>query len=459
MNRSQQDPLAADERAPQHVLLPINKNQPSTSSSTPDFIPPEKRKKEQTKFGIFFDDDYDYLQHLKEPGRHENHWEEVPNKKTENKPKIQLPSSVFASEFEEKEGLLNKAAPKGLALDWDPDVVAAMDEDFDFDDPDNELEDDFMALAMGGTGDDEEIELCPDDDENWEDEEESDFDSDAADYSGEEDDELGDLPLHKFDDEETKSRFTEYSMSSSVMRRNNQLTLLDDRFEKFYENYDDPEVGDLECDEIEGHIALEEEMIDQFSDEMKKKHLPLPYDKAWDVCRLTKMRDYENEKEEIVNLEVDDYERNEKGEKKKWDCESYLSNYSNIYNHPKMIDVPSKRASKITINPKTGLPSDAFDQSGKLTEKSLAKLQDGESKKAGPKSLCAESVISTLSVLSIRPKDETNEEKHERKKLLKEFRKERRIEKKLNREAFNQERLRQKAVEMNRKNQQGGKIV
>lgn len=33
-------------------------------------------------------------------------------------------------------------------------------------------------------------------------------------------------------DEETKSRFTEYSMTSSVMRRNEQLTLLDDRFEK-----------------------------------------------------------------------------------------------------------------------------------------------------------------------------------------------------------------------------------
>ena len=33
-------------------------------------------------------------------------------------------------------------------------------------------------------------------------------------------------------DEETKSRFTEYSLTSSVMQRNEQLTLLDDRFEK-----------------------------------------------------------------------------------------------------------------------------------------------------------------------------------------------------------------------------------
>ena len=35
----------------------------------------------------------------------------------------------------------------GPQLDWDPDIVAAMDEDFDFDDPDNELDDDFMVIA------------------------------------------------------------------------------------------------------------------------------------------------------------------------------------------------------------------------------------------------------------------------------------------------------------------------
>lgn len=35
-----------------------------------------------------------------------------------------------------------------------------------------------------------------------------------------------------FWEEETKSRFTEYSMTSSVMRRNEQLTLHDERFEK-----------------------------------------------------------------------------------------------------------------------------------------------------------------------------------------------------------------------------------
>lgn len=75
------------------------------------------------------------------------------------------------------------------------------------------------------SGEDEE-----DDEDEWEDtEDEGGFDSEGG-LSG---DEGPDGPREfLFMDEETKSRFTEYSLSSSVMRRNEQLTLLDDRFEK-----------------------------------------------------------------------------------------------------------------------------------------------------------------------------------------------------------------------------------
>merc|ERR1719322_1989895 len=74
--------------------------------------------------------------------------------------KLQLPSNVFATKGKEEEvGLLNKAAPVGLDLSLDPDIVAALDEDFDFDDPDNCLEDDFIVNAMeegeGGDSDDD----------------------------------------------------------------------------------------------------------------------------------------------------------------------------------------------------------------------------------------------------------------------------------------------------------------
>lgn len=34
-----------------------------------------------------------------------------------------------------------------MRLDLDPDIVAAMDDDFNFEDPDNELDDDFVTIA------------------------------------------------------------------------------------------------------------------------------------------------------------------------------------------------------------------------------------------------------------------------------------------------------------------------
>lgn len=71
------------------------------------------------------------------------------------------------------------------------------------------------------------------------DEKERDSDDDKYDPAGSSDEDmsypgkpLGAVENHLFWEEETKSRFTEYSLTSSVMRRNEQLTLHDERFEK-----------------------------------------------------------------------------------------------------------------------------------------------------------------------------------------------------------------------------------
>lgn len=93
-----------------------------------------------------------------------------------------------------------------------------MDEDFDYSDPENQLEDNFIELADGVASDqefDDEFEM-------------------GSDFGSEEMDDVASLPgsQQSFNEEETKSRFTNYSMTSSVIRRNEQLTLLDDRFEK-----------------------------------------------------------------------------------------------------------------------------------------------------------------------------------------------------------------------------------
>lgn len=213
MHRSQQDPLIADENAPQHVLLPIERKE--------NKLEKEKRLEEQQKYGIYYNDDCNYLEYLKDSkdGKLEwpDHVEESLAERIQHA-KEMLPDSVFPSKKEETVGMLAKAAPVfGPQLHLDPDIVAAMDEDFDYSDPENQLEDDFIQLADG---------MASDQDED-----------DASDFGSEELDDVDSLDKSddkSFTKEETKSRFTNYSMTSSVMRRNEQLSLLDERFEKVF---------------------------------------------------------------------------------------------------------------------------------------------------------------------------------------------------------------------------------
>lgn len=78
----------------------------------------------------------------------------------------------------------------------------------------------------------------------------------------------------------------------------------------------------------------------------------------------------------------------------------------------------------------------------------------------GPKSTGAQSILSQISALSIRPKNELPEDRKERKKLLKNYKRERRLEKKANQIAFKEETKRQVKIEMNnRNNVQGNRIL
>lgn len=437
VHRSQRDPLAADETAPQHVLLPTAK------------VEVEQRREEQRKFGVFFDDDYDYLQHLKEAsGRSEllpaprlqpevevRDEEEVEEEGAESAAptSLQLPSSVFASEFEEEVGLLNKAAPiSGPRLDMDPDIVAALDEDFDFDDPENLLEDDFILKAnsnsngngVPGTEDDE------DDDDEWEDTE----DEEGSDGT------FSDEREFLFSDEETKTRFTDYSMTSSVMRRNEQLTLLDDRFEKFFEQFDEDEIGALDNAELEGFIEPDSERLQQVIQDyyqQKQKEALRPDDLGPRV--LPVLEEEESSEEEEEELEVvqapDD----------KWDCETIISTYSNIYNRPTVIRDPPK-LKPVRVSVRSGIPLEVLPSRG-LTAKQaerLTRINDSDLPRAATQP---------------RGRQESTEERRRRKQAVRDERKERRVEKKANKTAFKQEKVRQEKQLLNvRTNIQGLKL-
>lgn len=463
VHRSQQDPLAADEKAPQHVLVAASEKKKKKGKTSSE---------EEQKFGIFFDDDYDYLQHLRDTSKQSVHWipvdtgnnsgARVLKKKGQDKEdedgsdeevyivertkQLTLPSSVFASEVEEDVGLLNKAAPQsGLRLDLDPDIVAAMDEDFNFEDPDNELEDNFMELANAQKdGDDEEYDDSDNSDFNISDDDYEDDDSEARDEVGSLDG-RGPCP---FEEEETRSRFTDYSMSSSVMRRNQGLSLLDQRFEKMFESYDDNEIGALDCEEIEGFVPTTSDILLQCADEFGKEQASVPLDMENAVKPNLNATYSSDSGDDLCNMEVKGSDDEEK-----WDCQSILSTYSNIYNRPKLISERNSNPGKIRISKKTGMPVGVFESgSEKLTVKALAKLdaEQGQPQTQNPGGR-AESIISTLSTLSIRPKNETPEERRQRKKLLKEYRRERIAERKANTEAFKEERKRQEKIILNNK--------
>lgn len=447
VHRSQRDPLAADETAPQHVLLPVNK------------AAAEERKEVQRDFGVFYDDDYNYLQHLKEPScPAELVSSTVPQKEsrivitqygeveeeseTIAAPSINLPSSVFASEFEEEVGLLNKAAPRsGPRLDMDPDIVAALDEDFNFDDPDNILEDDFIMKANEAAGKEGNNDFVDSDEDEWEDtdEDQSDDEGENANSDGLLSDEegsqfesrVGKMKEFMFMNEETKSRFTEYSITSSVIRRNEQLTLLDDRFDKFYEQFDEDEIGALDNAELEGFIDAGSSRLHQVIDDyfkQKAKEYQKPDDLGPKELPVLNEEDEEDEKEEMETLVIEE-------SKEKWDCDSILSTYSNLYNHPKIIKDPPK-LKPIKVSRKTGIPLNVLPEKG-LTAKQVERMQ-----------MINDSDLPRVSTQQ-RAKDETKEERKTRKQAIKEERKERRSEKKANKMAFKEEKARQEKEIMN----------
>lgn len=63
--RSHQDPRAGDANESQYVLKAENSQAAGVLGGARG---DEDRIKEQQKFGIYFEDNYDYLQHLKAPG-------------------------------------------------------------------------------------------------------------------------------------------------------------------------------------------------------------------------------------------------------------------------------------------------------------------------------------------------------------------------------------------------------
>ncbi|TFK56510.1 LTV-domain-containing protein [Heliocybe sulcata] len=249
-----------------------------------------------------------------------------------------------------------------------------------------------------------------------------------------------------------------YSMSSSSMYRNEHLSVLDERFDAIEHEYDeyfeDPE-EDSDGDEDEAPDLLTSRadfsaMLDEFLTDYEilgRKMKPrLEGDTAAEkldtlrraIGQPINLRQ-EGDEEEEEGLEEHPWFREEEKEDR-WDCETILTTYSNLENHPRLISSRStKPVPKIRLDPRTGLPTVGEERSpSKSKSKTSRKEKDSESDSDLTETERT-AAAATARVTVARSKDESKEAKKARKAAVKAERRTRRVEKKNAKEEFSSE--------------------
>ncbi|KAG1754782.1 Low temperature viability protein-domain-containing protein [Suillus paluster] len=248
-----------------------------------------------------------------------------------------------------------------------------------------------------------------------------------------------------------------YSMSSSSMHRTETLMTLDERFDQLMEKEygsDEGEEVEEENDDFSSELSDEapelitsredfEAMMDDFMDNYEllgRKLKPvLPGDTGPEKLDTLRRAMGQDERVRIRSADDDDdeeldddrlfvgYDATEKEDR--WDCETVLTTYSNLENHPRVIRArASKPVPKIKLDPKTGLPF--LDPQVVETQERHHELHfvaEGEEE--------SRVVKQTIS----RPRDESKEDKKARKQAVKAERQVRRVEKKATQEQFSAE--------------------
>jgi len=133
------------------------------------------------------------------------------------------------------------------------------------------------------------------------------------------------------------------------------------------------------------------------------------------------IRDYDEKDDSDIPIPVDIDDV-----KDTWDCETILTTYSKLENHPRLIRVrDTKAVPKIRLDPKTGLPTAANPP----PHKRLEDLSEGD----------VDEEDRPAKVTVTRPKGESKDNKKARKNAVKEERRDRRVEKKATRTEFTTE--------------------
>lgn len=414
-------------------------------------------------------DGYDYSQHMKEMGKGKFYSADGQfASQSELARRVELPADVLPS-GEEQDRLLDAITLTTDLMDDDLREALVNDEAFE------EIDDDFMAQAAQ---------------EDPADASAADgFDYDAhiaklmeaasgvpkyrGNLSDDEDDE-------EFSDDEDED--DEYDYEIDEASKAEEQRVLDALFEKtLAEEYDDEQLGELEDDDPEtrGDLVLEGQLLDDIVEDFVTVRLEIlndegkignPLRSGNRLKEILEECEKEREEAEAAVLEAGDtvpedddqvdleaelqalYTRNAyltAREEEKWDCETIVSTYSNLDNHPTILreeSVGKKKKKRsavadmdtsallraanagakapIVLSKKTGMPLGVFETASKR-EASDARTDAPEA------------------ALSKREKSETKDEKRARKEAVKQLKQQRRQEKKQWKTAFKDEEQRQ----------------
>ncbi|KAH7107124.1 Low temperature viability protein [Auriculariales sp. MPI-PUGE-AT-0066] len=244
-----------------------------------------------------------------------------------------------------------------------------------------------------------------------------------------------------------------YSLSSSSMFRNQGLTDLDERFDaverQYEEGYsdeddddeDDDKRADSDSDEAPDLVASREDfdqLVDDFLGNYEivgnkiKPSMPgdTPLEKLDSLRKGFDVQQMPSRRVARPVIKRDALQLHEEPEKDRWDCETILSTYSNLENHPRLIRARAEKpVPTIRLDPKTGLPT-VLDKNTTHTKPPPPVDSDGTDSDED------EDDDRPIRETVKRARDETADAKKARKQGVKEERAARRLEKKATREAF-----------------------
>ncbi|KAM3720426.1 Carboxypeptidase [Dirofilaria immitis] len=361
----------------------------------------EKNVEEYEKCGIYFDDDYDYMQHLKEVNETSSKTKDVVEQMIiripQEKTKL-LTNVVEANGYEINAELLKTGTLPG-EIHIDPYVIAELaDDDIEFENSTSDLDDDFVLQANGG----ELPSLRPPVSISLQ---KNEFREKVISSDDESDEEM--LSGSNYDDDQMSEE------DACTVLRNNEERLIDEQFDKLCEEYN--ETDDEETNEEEEKFLLDpnSDQMKMLTENFKNRKVELVLQKDMLAQRYSEMNDETTEADEMEKIAI--VCSNKK--KPKWDCETIVSSYSNIYNRPALI----------------------FDSSHKQKLKKILGQIEKMDCSVQP---TTESTVSKASAATIRKRGETAEERKRRKAAVKAIRAERRAEKKCNKLTFKAERKR-----------------